>query len=245
MRDVSFDIARGEVLGLVGESGSGKSTIGKTIGGLAPVSSGSLRIFGQDIARLRGSALRAARRRIGYVFQDPASSFNPFMTVEESIAEPMRVHGAFPEKGARVARVLELLDAVQLPRHMAKRHPYELSGGQRQRVGLARALTLRPELLIADEPTSALDVSVQAKVLDIFTELQQELGFAALFISHDLAVVELLADRVGVLQQGSLVEVGPTAEVLSHPKEPYTQALIAAVPVPDPKIQRARRASLA
>lgn len=128
---------------------------------------------------------------------------------------------------------------------MAKRHPYELSGGQRQRVGLARALTLRPELLIADEPTSALDVSVQAKVLDIFTELQQELGFAALFISHDLAVVELLADRVGVLQQGSLVEVGPTAEVLSHPKEPYTQALIAAVPVPDPKIQRARRASLA
>lgn len=245
VRDVSFDIARGEVLGLVGESGSGKSTIGKTIGGLAPVSSGSLRIFGQDIARLRGSALRAARRRIGYVFQDPASSFNPFMTVEESIAEPMRVHGAFPEKGARVARVLELLDAVQLPRHMAKRHPYELSGGQRQRVGLARALTLRPELLIADEPTSALDVSVQAKVLDIFTELQQELGFAALFISHDLAVVELLADRVGVLQQGSLVEVGPTAEVLSHPKEPYTQALIAAVPVPDPKIQRARRASLA
>ena len=245
VRDVSFEIAPGEVLGLVGESGSGKSTIGKTIGGLAPVASGSLRVFGQEIARLRGAKLRAARRRIGYVFQDPASSFNPFLTVEESIAEPMRVHGAFPERGARQARVLELLDAVQLPRQMAKRHPYELSGGQRQRVGLARALTLSPELLIADEPTSALDVSVQAKVLDIFTELQQELGFAALFISHDLAVVELLADRVGVLQRGSLVEVGQTAEVLTHPREPYTQALIAAVPVPDPVIQRGRRAALA
>ena len=245
VHSVSFEIAPGEVLGLVGESGSGKSTIGKTIGGLAPISSGSLRLFGENVAKLRGNKLRAARKRIGYVFQDPASSFNPFMTVEEAITEPMRVNGVYTGRGERHQRVLELLDAVQLPSHMAARYPYELSGGQRQRVGLARALTLNPQLLIADEPTSALDVSVQARVLDIFTELQDELGFASLFISHDLAVVEMLADRVGVLQRGRLVEMGPTAEVLSAPREEYTKALISAVPIPDPVIQRARKVTTA
>jgi peptide/nickel transport system ATP-binding protein len=242
VRKVSFTISAGEVLGLVGESGSGKSTIGKAIGGLEKISSGSLSLFGQQVSGLNRAALRETRRRIGYVFQDPASSFNPFMTVEECIAEPMRVHHAPGGKTAHRARALELLDAVQLPLAMATRRPYELSGGQRQRVGLARALALDPDFIIADEPTSALDVSVQAKVLDIFTELQRELGFGSLFISHDLAVIELLADRVGVLRRGELVELGTTDTVLHNPQHEYTQALIAAVPVPDPIEQRSRKA---
>ena len=239
---VSLEIASGEVVGLVGESGSGKSTIGRAIGGLEAVAGGSLRVFGEDLAKLRGRGLRELRRRIGFVFQDPAASFNSFMTVEQCIAEPLRIHRAPGGKRAHRARALELLDAVELPATFAERHPFELSGGQRQRVGLARALALAPELVIADEPTSALDVSVQAKVLDIFAALQRELGFASLFISHDLAVVELLAHRVGVLQQGRLVEIGETERVLHSPEHEYTQRLIAAVPVPDPAVQRLRRA---
>lgn len=238
---VDLAIAPGEVVGLVGESGSGKSTIGRAIGGLEAVASGSLRVFGEDLGKLRGRKLRELRRRIGFVFQDPAASFNSFMTVEQCIAEPMRIHRAPGGTRAHRARALELLDAVELPSNFAERHSFELSGGQRQRVGLARALALAPELVIADEPTSALDVSVQAKVLDIFTALQRELGFASLFISHDLAVVELLAHRVGVLQQGKLVEVGETERVLHFPEHEYTQRLIAAVPVPDPVVQRLRR----
>ena len=239
---VSLEIAPGEVVGLVGESGSGKSTIGRAIGGLEAVAGGSLRVFGEDLAKLRSRGLRELRRRIGFVFQDPAASFNSFMTVEQCIAEPLRIHAAPGGKRAHRARALELLDAVELPAAFAERHPFELSGGQRQRVGLARALALAPELVIADEPTSALDVSVQAKVLDIFATLQRDLGFASLFISHDLAVVELLAHRVGVLQQGRLVEIGETERVLHSPEHAYTQRLIAAVPVPDPAVQRLRRA---
>ena len=239
---VDLTIARGEVVGLVGESGSGKSTIGRAIGGLEAVSGGSLRVFGEDLAKLRGRKLRELRKRIGFVFQDPAASFNSFMTVEQCIAEPLRIHRSPGGAKAHRARALELLDAVELPASYADRHPFELSGGQRQRVGLARALALQPELVIADEPTSALDVSVQAKVLDIFTSLQRELGFASLFISHDLAVVELLAHRVGVLRQGELVEIGETERVLHSPQHEYTQRLIAAVPVPDPAVQRLRRA---
>ncbi|GAA1324595.1 dipeptide ABC transporter ATP-binding protein [Leucobacter albus] len=241
--DVSFEISHGEVLGLVGESGSGKSTIGRAIAGLAPVSAGSLVVLGGDISRTRGAVRRALRRKVGYVFQDPATSFNPFLTVEESVAEPLLIHRAAPNARARTARVLELLDAVQLSRGMASRRPYELSGGQRQRVGIARALALGPSLLVADEPTSALDVSVQAKVLDIFQELQRELQFACLFISHDLAVVELLADRIAVLQRGALVEIGSAADVIQRPTAAYTRALIGAVPLPDPVAQRARRAA--
>lgn len=239
VHEVSFVVRRGEVFGLVGESGSGKSTIGRSIVGLAPVSGGSASLLGNDLREMRGGQLRELRRRVGFVFQDPASSFNSFMSVGDCIAEPMRIHRV-GNRREREDRVNELLDAVQLPRAMAFRQPYELSGGQRQRVGLARALVLNPEFLIADEPTSALDVSVQARVLEIFTELQQELGFGCLFISHDLAVVEMLADRVGVLQHGRLVESGTTEEVLHHPREEYTRRLIAAVPVPDPRIQRAR-----
>ncbi|WP_022888121.1 dipeptide ABC transporter ATP-binding protein [Agromyces italicus] len=237
---VSFTVRRGEVFGLVGESGSGKSTIGRSIVGLAPVSGGSAKLLGSDLRHARGAELRELRRRVGFVFQDPASSFNSLMTVGECIEEPMRIHRA-GSRQVRERRVNELLDAVQLPRSMAFRHPYELSGGQRQRVGLARALVLDPEFLVADEPTSALDVSVQARVLEIFNELQRDLGFGCLFISHDLAVVEMLSDRIGVLQSGRLVEAGTASEVLQYPKEAYTRRLIAAVPVPDPKVQRARR----
>ncbi|MDI6024370.1 ABC transporter ATP-binding protein [Leucobacter sp. UT-8R-CII-1-4] len=241
VRSVSLDIAPGEVVGLVGESGSGKSTIGRAIGGLEPIAAGTLKVFGEDLRKLRGRRLRELRRRVGFVFQDPAASFNSFMTVEECITEPMGIHRLPGGKSAHQRRALELLDAVELPESYAQRYPFELSGGQRQRVGLARALALSPELVIADEPTSALDVSVQAKVLDIFAALQRELGFASLFISHDLAVVEMLADRVGVLCKGELVELGPTESVLHSPKDPYTQRLIAAVPVPDPAVQRKRR----
>ena len=241
VRSVSLDIAPGEVVGLVGESGSGKSTIGRAIGGLEPIASGTLEVFGEDLRALRGRRLRALRRRIGFVFQDPAASFNSFMTVEECITEPMGIHRLPGGRAAHRRRASELLDAVELPETYAQRYPFELSGGQRQRVGLARALALSPELVIADEPTSALDVSVQARVLDLFGALQRELGFASLFISHDLAVVEMLADRVGVLCQGELVELGETEAVLHAPQHPYTQRLIAAVPVPDPVIQRQRR----
>ncbi|MCD1570430.1 dipeptide ABC transporter ATP-binding protein [Agromyces mediolanus] len=241
VRGVSLQIARGEVVGLVGESGSGKSTIGRAIGGLETVAAGRLEVLGAELRGLPRRRLRELRRRIGFVFQDPAASFNSFMTIEDCVIEPMRIHRVPGGRSAHRARAAELLDAVELPGSYARRYPFELSGGQRQRVGLARALALDPELVIADEPTSALDVSVQARVLDIFTSLQRELGFAALFISHDLAVVELLADRVGVLQGGELVELGATEQVLHAPQHPYTQQLIAAVPVPDPEVQRLRR----
>ena len=240
VRSVSFEIGRGEVLGLVGESGSGKSTIGRAIGGLEPIAGGELDVLGLDLRATRGRRLRELRRRIGFVFQDPAASFNSFMTVEECIAEPMGIHRLPGGRAAYRKRALELLDAVELPAAFATRFPFELSGGQRQRVGLARALALEPELVIADEPTSALDVSVQARVLEIFTSLQRELGFASLFISHDLAVVEMLAHRVGVLSRGELVEIGETERVLHSPQHSYTQRLIAAVPVPDPAVQRLR-----
>jgi peptide/nickel transport system ATP-binding protein len=239
---VSFAIRPGEVLGLVGESGSGKTTIGRAIAGLTRVTGGSLRVLGTEMNGVREKAFRPVRERIGFVFQDPASSFNPLLTIAEAVAEPLVVHGraADPEKAR--ARVDELLEAVQLPRAFGDRYPHELSGGQRQRASLARALSLNPELLIADEPTSALDVSVQARVLELFDELQRELGFAALFISHDLAVVDLLADRIAVLYRGRLVEEGTGAEVLGAPQHPYTQRLLASLPVPDPDDQARRRA---
>ncbi|MFD6054333.1 dipeptide ABC transporter ATP-binding protein [Agromyces sp. NPDC060279] len=242
---VDFAIERGEILGLVGESGSGKSTIGKAIAGLVPVSGGRLRVFGTDLASAPARELRELRRRIGFVFQDPASSFNPFMTVADCIAEPIRIHRTISARPAIAARVRELLDAVELPAAFARRSPTELSGGQRQRVGIARALALDPDFLIADEPTSALDVSVQARVLELFHRLHESLGFAALFITHDLAVVEQVADRVGVLRRGELVELAAAPELLARPRHPYTRQLISAVPVPDPVEQRARRAALA
>jgi peptide/nickel transport system ATP-binding protein len=238
---VSFAIRPGEVLGLVGESGSGKTTIGRAIAGLTTVTDGSLQVLGTEMYGVRERAFRPVRERIGFVFQDPASSFNPLLTIAEAVAEPLVVHGRARNPQAARGRVDELLEAVQLPRAFGDRFPHELSGGQRQRASLARALALDPELLIADEPTSALDVSVQARVLELFDELQRELGFAALFISHDLAVVDLLADRIAVLYRGALVEEGTGAEVLGAPQHPYTQRLLASLPVPDPDQQARRR----
>jgi peptide/nickel transport system ATP-binding protein len=239
--DVSFDVRRGEIVGLVGESGSGKSTIGRALLGLIPAHSGEVRVLGQDLTKLRGQDLKHLRRRIGVIFQDPAASLNPRLPVGDVIAEPMLVH-KIGNASERKARVHELLDAVRLPRSAYNRYPHELSGGQRQRVSIARALTLNPDLLVADEPTSALDVSVQASVLAMFTELQKEFGFACLFISHDLAVIDSLAHRVVVMQYGKIVEKGTREEVLLGAKEEYTQRLLAAAPVPDPIEQARRRA---
>ena len=241
---VSFQIEAREVLGLVGESGSGKTTIGRAIGGLTRVTGGSLTVLGQEMLGVKERQFRPLRRDIGFVFQDPATSFNPLLTIAECVAEPLIVHGRVLNARAARARVDELLEAVQLPRAFGDRFPHELSGGQRQRASLARALALQPKLLIADEPTSALDVSVQARVLELFAELQKEFGFAALFISHDLAVVDILADRIAVLYRGELVEEGTGAEVLGAPKHPYTRRLLASLPVPNPAEQAIRREAL-
>lgn len=238
--DVSFTIGRGEVVGLVGESGSGKSTIGRAAVGLLRVTSGTICVAGQDISTANRKQLRDIRSKVGVVFQDPGSSLNPRWPIGQSIAEPLTLHTDM-DRTQRESRVKTLLEQVQLPAAMRNRFPHQLSGGQRQRVGIARALALEPTLLIADEPTSALDVSVQATVLDLFAELQREHGFACLFISHDLAVVELVASRIAVLNRGRLAEFGSDAQVLTAPKDDYTKRLLAAVPVPDPEQQRIRR----
>jgi peptide/nickel transport system ATP-binding protein len=238
--DVSFTISAGEVYGLVGESGSGKTTIGRAIAGLNRTTGGSLNVLGYEMLGFRERGFRPLRRDIGFVFQDPAASFNPHLSIGECVAEPILIHEK--RSGAETQqRVSELLEAVQLPRAYAERFPHELSGGERQRASLARALALNPKLLIADEPTSALDVSVQAKVLELFREIQAEFGFAALFISHDLAVVDILADWVGVLYKGRLVEQGIGSQVMSNPHDDYTRRLLASLPVPDPEEQATRR----
>ncbi len=239
-KNVSLEIYPGEILGLVGESGSGKTTIGRAAIGLIPIKEGKLEIVGKDISHAKPKELSQIRRHTGIVFQDPASSLNPRLPIGESIGEPLFLAGE--AKGEALAhRIEDLLDQVELPRSYRNRYPHELSGGQRQRVGIARALALTPDLLIADEPTSALDVSVQARFLDLLQELQGKLNFACLFISHDLAVVDILAHRIAVMQNGVLVEVGDRDQILQHPKSDYTRRLISAVPVPDPAEQRIRR----
>ena len=239
---ISLTVAAGEVVGLVGESGSGKTTIGRASVGLLPVAGGRLVVAGHDITRASRKDLRKIRADTGIVFQDPASSLNPRLPIGESIGEPLYLHDKL--KGSALNRRVEsLLDNVQLPRSMRNRYPHELSGGQRQRVGIARSLALEPKLLVADEPTSALDVSVQAKVLELLGELQKEHGFGCLFISHDLAVVELMSTRIAVMRKGQLVEIGETAQIITDPQQPYTQRLLAAVPVPDPEEQANRRAA--
>ncbi|MFI7066822.1 dipeptide ABC transporter ATP-binding protein [Kribbella sp. NPDC050124] len=232
----------GEIVGLVGESGSGKSTIGKSVLGLAPITSGEVHVAGQPLTSASASVLRRTRGRIGVVFQNPAGSLNPRATIGQSIGEPLAVHRGVRGTGLR-RRVEELLDSVEMPRPWAGRYPHELSGGQRQRVSIARAISLDPDLLIADEPTSALDVSVQATVLDLLRALHDRLHFACLFISHDLAVVDEICDRVAVMSHGKLVEQGDRESVLRAPQDPYTVSLLEAAPVPDPR-EQARRRSL-
>lgn len=239
-KNINLEIFPGEILGLVGESGSGKTTIGRAAIGLIPTKSGNITVAGKDISKPSLKELREVRRHTGIVFQDPASSLNPRLPIGESIGEPILLAGI--AKGAELNKMVEdLLDQVELPRSYRNRYPHELSGGQRQRVGIARALALSPDILIADEPTSALDVSIQARFLELLQELQEKLKFACLFISHDIAVVEILAHRIAVMQHGLLVEVGDRDQILRNPQDPYTQKLLAAVPVPDPAEQKIRR----
>ena len=236
----SLTVDTGEVVGLVGESGSGKSTLGRCVTRLEQLTDGTVRINGTDISRLARRRLRPLRRHFNIVFQDPASSLNPRMTVAEIVGEPLRLH-RIGSRAERARRVDTVLDQVGLRPEVGRRYPHELSGGQRQRVSLARALSARPSLLVADEPTSALDVSVKAAVLNLIGRLQSELGFACLFITHDLAAVEFLAQRVAVMYLGQLVEVANRASLFRSPRHPYTQALLSAAPVPDPARQRSRR----
>jgi oligopeptide transport system ATP-binding protein len=236
---VTFSIAPGEMLGLVGESGSGKSTVANCIMRLLEPTAGKIRLKGKDITTLSRRRMRPLRREMHMVFQDPYSSLNPRLTAGRIVGEPLRLHGL--ERGAALdRRVAELFDAVGLPTELRYRYPHELSGGQRQRVGLARALSVQPSLLVADEPVSALDVSVQAAILNLLGDLQHEMGFSCLFITHDLATVEFLCDRIAVMYLGKIVETAPRRELFAQPKHPYTQALLSAAVTPDPEIQRSR-----
>ena len=238
--DFSLEIFPGEIVGLVGESGSGKTTVGRAAIGLLPTVEGKIEIVGRDITKPTAQELREIRRFTGIVFQDPGSSLNPRLPIGESIGEPLLLSG--DAKGAELdRRVEDLLDSVELPKSYRNRYPHELSGGQRQRVGIARALALTPSLLIADEPTSALDVSVQARFLELLQTLQDKLKFACLFITHDLAVVDILSHRIAVMQDGRLVEVGTRDQILKSPREEYTKRLIGAIPIPNPEAQRIRR----
>jgi len=238
--DVSFTIARGEVLGLVGESGSGKSTLGRALLRMTDPTDGQILFEGRDITRLGRNALRPIRPRMQFIFQDPFASLNPRMTVRQIVGAPLAIQR--PELGAaaRDARIAEALQTVGLSMQYADRYPHEFSGGQRQRIGIARALIMEPSFLVADEPVSALDVSIQAQIVNLLIEVRRKLDIAMLFISHDLAVVGHLCDRVAVMYLGRIVEIAPTRDLFRHPRHPYTEALFSAVPVPDPTVRRKR-----
>ncbi|MFC5718862.1 ABC transporter ATP-binding protein [Streptomyces gamaensis] len=237
---VSFGLRRGETLGVVGESGCGKSTLAKLLVHLERPTSGSIRFKGEDITRLSGRALKAVRRNIQMVFQDPYTSLNPRMTVGDIIGEPFEIHPEAAPKGDRRKRVRELLDVVGLDPGYVNRYPHQFSGGQRQRIGIARGLALNPEIIICDEPVSALDVSVQAQVVNLLERLQDEFHLSYVFIAHDLSVVRHISDRVAVMYLGRLAETGTDGQIYEHPTHPYTQALLSAVPVPDPRARDRR-----
>jgi oligopeptide transport system ATP-binding protein len=241
---VSFDLPRGRTLGLVGESGSGKSTTGYCILQLMKPTSGSVRFEGKELTELPREELRRMRREMQIVFQDPYSSLDPRMTVGGIVAEPLEVHGIGTRR-SRGETVRRLLEVVGFDPNYTNRYPHEFSGGQRQRIGIARALALNPKLIVCDEPVSALDVSIQAQILNLLKDLQRDFGLTYLFISHDLAVVRTMSDEIAVMNQGELVEVGPAEEVYENPKDEYTKALFTAVPVPDPRRQRERKAERA
>ncbi|WP_409469878.1 ABC transporter ATP-binding protein [Streptomyces sp. HC307] len=237
---VDLTLDRGETLGIVGESGCGKSTVARMLVSLEKPTAGVIRYRGEDITQLSGKALKAVRRNIQMVFQDPYTSLNPRMTVGDIIGEPYEIHPEVAPKGDRRRRVQELLDVVGLNPEYINRYPHQFSGGQRQRIGLARGLALRPEIIVADEPVSALDVSVQAQVINLMERLQNEFDLSYIFIAHDLSIVRHISDRVGVMYLGRIVETGRDAEIYDHPTHPYTQALLSAVPVPDPEAREHR-----
>jgi oligopeptide transport system ATP-binding protein len=241
---VSFEIAEGETLGLVGESGSGKTTTGYCVVQLLKPTSGSIRFLGTELTQLGREELRRMRREMQIVFQDPYASLNPRMTVGTIVAEPLDVHGVGTRRTRREI-VRELLHTVGFNPKFTNRYPHEFSGGQRQRIGIARALALNPKLIVCDEPVSALDVSIQAQILNLLKDLQRDFALSYLFISHDLAVVRAMSDRIAVMKSGKIVEYGPAEAVYGDPKDAYTKALIAAVPVPDPRRQRERKAERA
>jgi oligopeptide transport system ATP-binding protein len=238
---VSFEIPEGKTLGLVGESGSGKSTTGYCVLQLIKPTSGSVRFLGQELTKLARGRVRKLRREMQIVFQDPYSSLDPRMTVGNIVAEPLIVHRV-GSRGSRKARVRELLDVVGFDPGFTNRYPHEFSGGQRQRIGIARALALGPKLIVCDEPVSALDVSIQAQILNLLKDLQRDFALTYLFIAHDLAVVRSMSDRIAVMNRGRLVEIGPAEQVYATPKDEYTQALLAAVPIPDPRKMKERKA---
>ncbi len=241
VQDVSFDVRPGEVLGLVGESGSGKSTIGNLVLRLDDPTAGRIRFAGQDITRATERDLAGFRRRAQPIFQDPVGSLDPRMTIEQIISEPLIVHRLARGRAARRERAAELLRMVGLSADHRSRLPHQFSGGQRQRIGIARALAVEPELVVADEPVSALDVSIQAQIVNLLRDLQRQLGLAMIFIAHDLAVVEYISDRIAVLYLGRIMEIAPAREIVRAPKHPYTEALLSAVPEPDPDRRRQRQ----
>ncbi len=237
---VSFAIAPGETLGLVGESGSGKTTTGRAVLRRVDVAGGTIRFLGRDITTNQGEELRRLRRHMQLVFQDPYASLNPRMTVAELIGEPLYVHGLVAKLGDAREHAIDLLERCGLPAEFVDRYPHAFSGGQRQRIGIARALALRPELIVADEPVSALDVSIRAQVVNLLQDLQDELGLSYLFIAHDLSVVRHISHRVAIMYAGKLVEVAAAADIYERPVHPYTEALLSSVPIPDPPVQRTR-----
>ncbi len=239
--EITLHVGRGETLGLVGESGSGKTTLGRAVLRRAPITSGSVRFDGQDITHIGGEQLRQLRRRMQLVFQDPYASLNPRMTILELVAEPLVVHGMVRTAEEARDQVYDLLERCGLPGDAIDRYPHAFSGGQRQRIGIARALAMHPALIVADEPVSALDVSVRAQVVNLLQDVQTEFGLSYLFIAHDLSVVRHISQRIAIMYAGRIAEIAPSNEVYERPRHPYTKALLSAVPIPDPVVQRERR----